>query len=316
MSAVLITNVFIPVKYFFEFTVRGSKNTAGELRITYLDVGFGDCSLVELPDGKTVLIDGGSGDYNVMRKVFRTLNSRGVDRIDYLICTSVKSEHCGGFTEVLKYKTVGSAFIPYCRNAYISTEYKSFVSALEKKDIQYSYACVGEGIDGGENGYFLTFLSPVEYGNPNSEYAALNSSPTAGNIENASAVVWLQYGNDCFVFTSDIREKGLKRITDDYYACKALNLPFCGFGGKSVVLENCSAVTVAAHGGGNNTYAPWYDLIKPQTAIISVGKSFSDYPSLKAEADVGAYCKPLYTMDSGNITAVSYGNGYTVQTEK
>ena len=159
--ALLITNLFVPVKYLSAYTVKPHTNERGTMRVNYIDVGFGDCTLIELPDGKNVLIDGGDGAYSNTLHILKYLNGRGVDKIDWLICTSVKSEHCGGLAEIVKYKDVGYAYIPYCRNARITGEYNSFKAALERKKVRYSYACVGEGIEGGD--YFLTFLSPTNY---------------------------------------------------------------------------------------------------------------------------------------------------------
>ena len=63
LAAILITNIFIPIKYFTAYCVKRNPNSKGVMRVGFIDVGFGDSTLVELPDGKTVLIDGGDGAY-------------------------------------------------------------------------------------------------------------------------------------------------------------------------------------------------------------------------------------------------------------
>ena len=316
IAALLITNAFIPVRYLTAYMVRANKNVRGVLRVSYIDADFGDCTLIELPDGKTVLIDGGNGAYPNELHVLRFLNSRGVDQIDYLICSSPIDEHCGGLAEIVKYKTVKYAFVPYCKNTRITAEYHSFISALKSSGVKYDYACVGNGISGEEYDYFLTFLSPSNYLSPESEYAALNSDPTTANIENASVVTWLEYNGVSFAFTSDIRAEGLKRIVEEYAAATELNQPYCAFNGHAVVLENCKIVTAPAHAGEKNTYAPWYDLTQPEQTVISVGKSFANYPSTKALSDICNYCTPLYTMYSGDITVTVNGGEYKITTAR
>ena len=308
--ALLITDVFVPVKYLTAYCVKPHKNQNGELRVNYLNVGFGDCTLIELPDGKNILIDGGDGAYPNAMHVLKFLNYRGVDKIDYLVCTSVKSEHCGGLSEIVKYKEVGFAYIPYCLNTRITAEYHSFIAAIEKSGVPYGYACVGEGIVGDD--YFFTFLSPTNYQSPHGEYAAMNADASRANIENASAVTFLEYGGVPFAFTSDIRSDGLKRIVGEYNAAVALNQPYCAVGGHSVKLDECKILTAPAHAGKDNTYAPWYDLIKPEQTVISVGKNYADYPSDLALSDICNYCKPLYTAYDGDVTVVVKGGDYTI----
>lgn len=316
ISALLITNVFVPVRYLTAYLVKENMNEKGVLRVSYVDADFGDCTLIELPDGKNVLIDGGDGAYPDTLHILQFLNSHGVGTIDYLVCTSVKDEHCGGLAEIIKYKNVGYAYIPYCLNTRITDEYHSFVSALEQRGIDFCYAGVGEGIYNDEYGYYLTFLSPSNYLSDQSAYKDMNTEPTAENIENASVVTWLQYDGTAFAFTSDVRAEGLKSIVDRYSVSVQLGQPFCESDGHSVRLEDCKIVTAAGHAGKNNTYAPWYDLIKPEQAIISVGKNFADYPSLQALSDICNYCDPLYTMYDGDITVTVSGGNYTVTTAK
>lgn len=308
--ALLITEIYIPVKYLTAYFVKAEQNRYGILRVNYVNVGFGDCILIELPDGKTALIDGGDGAYPNTLSALKVLNSRGVKKIDYLICSSVKPEHCGGLSDLVEYKDIGYAFIPYCLNTRITSQYRSFINKLDEKGVPRSYACVGEGISG--EGYFLTFLSPCNYLSPNGEYASLNKNPSAANIENASAVIWLEYGETSFAFTSDVRSEGLKRIVEDYKISEELNQPYCAYKGNDVNLKNCDIITAAGHGGEDNTYAPWYDLTKPEQAIISVGKNYSGYPSNVALSDICNYCNPLYTMYDGDITVTADAEGYKI----
>lgn len=314
--AIIIVNIFIPIRYFSAYCVGREEREQGVLRVTYVDVGFGDCTVAELPDGKVMLIDSGNGEYNNVLSVLKVLNGRSIDVIDYLVCTSVKSEHCGGFSELLKYKKVLNAFIPKCNNTRITDDYHSFITALEKQGAETCVACVGEGVAEEEHGYFFTFLSPVTVLSPESEYVALNKNPTAENIENASVITWLQYGETAFAFTSDVGKDVLKRVTVEYDFCKQIGQPFCAVGDRSVKLEDCDVVSVAGHGGADNTYAPWFDVCKPERAIISVGANFASYPSLISMADATAYAKAHYTMYGGNITVRSTAEKYDVWEEK
>lgn len=313
-AALLILNAYIPLRYLTAYTVTAHKNRENEMRVTFIDVGFGESILVELPDGKNMLIDGGNGNYKNNLSLLEALNRRGVKIIDYLVCTSVKDEHCGGLSEILKYKTVKQAFVPYVNNTRLTDEYHSFISAVEGGEIPQTYACVGEGEAG--DGYFFTFLSPSNYRSPLSEYAVMNADPSSGNIEAASVMVWLEYAGTSFAFVSDARAETFKRVVEDYKLCEELGAPYCAFGGDSVVLPDCDIVSVPCHGGEANTYAPWYDLVKPEQAVISVGESFSDYPSAMALSDVCQYADPLYTMYDGNVTITVTADGYTVEKEK
>lgn len=310
--ALLITNAFVPVKYLTAYFVSPQKRSADELRVSYLNVDFGDSSLIEFPDGKTMLIDGGDGVYSNELSLIKYLNYRGVDTIDFLVCTSVKSEHCGGLADVVKYKKVKKAFVPYCVNTRINEQFHAFMSEISNKKVDFEYASVGKGYADEENSLFFTFLSPTDKNSPLSEYVDLNNTGSVESMENASVVIWLQYGETAFVFTSDARKDTLKSITESYNLCKTLKQPYCKTGSFSVDLKKCKVATVPAHGGENNTYAPWYDTIEPECAILSVGRSFAQYPSQKSLSDVCAYTQPLLTSEKGNIVITATTQSFTV----
>lgn len=301
-AAILITNIFIPVRYLSAYIVSSHANAEGELRVTFIDVGFGDSALVEFPDGKNMLIDGGDGEYPHELALLKLLNSHGVDTIDFLVCTSVKDEHCGGLIEVVKYKDVRKAFIPYCTNPRITEKFFTFVSQLEKKGVEYDYACYGGGYSEDNYGSFFTFLSPTDWKSGESEYMDMSSDPTDVNIDNASVVTWVEYMGKAFAFTSDVGHDTLEKICEEYVLYSALGDKFCPIGDRCVVLENCSVATVPAHGAEDNTYLGWYDLLKPDYAVLSIGENFAGLPSKENLADVCAYATPAYTSERGNIS--------------
>lgn len=315
LLAVFITDFFIPIRYFTAYCVQRDNSRPQGMEVTFLDVGFGDCAFVSFPDGKTMLVDGANGDYSNNLKILKFLNARGVNEIDYLVCTSVKEEHCAGLAEIAKYKKLGKAFIPYSKNKRVTDGYFAFTAELEKLSAAYSYASVGEGVFEEDYGYFMTFLSPTNYLSPSSEYTALNTKANAENIDNASAVIWLEYQDCAIIFTSDARPEALKRIIADYEITLAVGDPYCAYKGKSVQLNKCAVVTAPAHAGAKNTCAEWYGYLKPEQAIISVGRNFSDYPSIEAISDIQNFCKPLYTEYSGNVT-VRIDGGLTVSVQK
>lgn len=85
----------------------------GEMRMHFLNVGEGDCAIIELPDGKVLMVDGGNGSEHTSTTIIRYLNALKIDTIDYLMVTHADSDHCGGLDKVVKYKKVKKAYITY-----------------------------------------------------------------------------------------------------------------------------------------------------------------------------------------------------------
>jgi competence protein ComEC len=82
----------------------------GRLRVTVLDVGQGDAIVVEGPDGRTVLVDAGSGGpYRLdagERVVAPFLWNRGVLALHAVVVTHADADHAGGMAAVRRLFTV------------------------------------------------------------------------------------------------------------------------------------------------------------------------------------------------------------------
>ena len=113
------------------------------LYVKFLDVGNGDCTFIELPNGDDVLIDG--GDYYSSSKVVEFLKTQnldegdGVNDIDYVINTHPHSDHTAGLVEVLKNFKVNNLYYPH--------------------DIEMKYYNGFEGSDDLENGYKINCMN-------------------------------------------------------------------------------------------------------------------------------------------------------------
>lgn len=313
--ALIITNIFIPVIYFTAYVhFKKDINPLGQMRVRYIDVGYGDCTLVELPDGKTMLIDGGTGTYDNVYKLLDILNASSINTIDYLICTSVKSEHCGALAEILKYKSVGTAYIPHVTNVHITDGYSAFYNRLIKSGTNAEIAESGKGVYSAEYGYFFGIMSPQVSTHYDSEYNVMNSLPTAENINNASAVVWLEYAGKAFMFLSDAGAQIQKGIAD------ALRLEENKIliGGESLGLSRCLVIKAANHCASGYTQSYLYDLIQPQAAIISVGKNAQSSPSITEIANLQLYVQNnIYRTDvNGTITVTVNSREYRISKEK
>jgi competence protein ComEC len=70
---------------------------AGEVVVSFLDVGQGDATLVQDGTGASVLFDGGPPE----APIYRELRSAGVRRLDLVVSTHQSRDHQGGLHEVL-----------------------------------------------------------------------------------------------------------------------------------------------------------------------------------------------------------------------
>jgi competence protein ComEC len=79
-------------------TGRPKPPARGELVVSFLDVGQGDATLVQHPDGSAVLFDGGPPEARVVRLV----RAAGVRRLSLVVATHASRDHHGGLLELIE----------------------------------------------------------------------------------------------------------------------------------------------------------------------------------------------------------------------
>ena len=99
-----------------EFRVEGDTTyiESGEmpdLKVHFVDVGQADCILMELPDGKNVIIDSGVHEYDDLKNYIE--DNTSIDSFDYAIATHADSDHIGNFDKILEDYEVKKIYRPY-----------------------------------------------------------------------------------------------------------------------------------------------------------------------------------------------------------
>src|SRR6266404_6013122 len=118
----------------------------GKLHLSFLDVGQGDSALVTMPNGTTLLVDGGgrpntnqADDEQVFERDTRSIGeavvsqylwSRGMDRVDYILATHADADHIDGLNDVARNFKVRGAIV--ARRPRDDAEYMRFAGTMKE----------------------------------------------------------------------------------------------------------------------------------------------------------------------------------------
>ena len=84
---------------------------SSQYRVHYINVGQGNSSLIEFPDGKTMLIDAGDTMYG--QTVVDYISKFNISKIDYLVATHSDSDHIGGMNKVFEAFEIKNIYRPF-----------------------------------------------------------------------------------------------------------------------------------------------------------------------------------------------------------
>jgi competence protein ComEC len=279
--------------------------TDGRLRVDFLDVGQGDSALVTIPDGTTILIDGGGkanfffseGTFGVNDKepfirdtrsvgeavVSEYLWWRGLDRIDYVLATHADADHIDGLNDIVRNFTVGLALV--ARIPRKDPEFAKFHDTATSSG--RSIALVGAGDVLRFTDITATVLSPRARGRADTR-----------SRNNDSIVLRLQFGARSILLTGDIESPAEAAI-------------LARESGLSV-----DVVKVAHHGSKTSSTEAFVVATSPRFAIISVGQNsiFGHPHSEVVERWRNNGAEVLTTGRNGMITVTSDGKDLNVET--
>lgn len=215
-----------------------------ELRVTFLDVGQGDSSLIEMPQGTVWLVDGGGipgfqhSAFDVGQKiVVPALASKGIDDIDVMVMTHADEDHVRGLLAVLQNFRVHRVVVSDLKTD--KAFYQELLQEVRKQGIPISLAQAGMSWTP-EVGVTVTFWNP-----PANHYAGTRSDTNSN-----SAVFSLSYGDRSFLFTADVEEDAEAKMP---------------------LHQHVDVLKVAHHGSGYSTSAAFLHKVTPEVAVVSVG---------------------------------------------
>lgn len=243
----------------------------GALAVHYLDVGQGDAIVVQLPDGRVVMIDCGTVFYYTRVKTYLTTriltgNGAAGRKIDFLIATHSHDDHVGGFPQLLADFDVDTVYRPHNRcadepdanaagPAADAEPYARFIAAAYAHAREIKFILAGETID--SFNYVMYFHTPTP------EFISGLSAKVSQDFNDISPIISLRHENRCFIFTGDAGEKAENRFRSDAYALW-IDENF-GFENLDVYLK------VGHHASKTSSTMDFLDFVKPNKAIICVG---------------------------------------------
>ena len=248
------------------------ENSAGQLSVTYLDVGQGNGILVQCDD-QTMLIDGGPRESSSF--VVSYLNQMGIQKLDYILISHFDEDHLAGAVGALYNFSVDTLLTPdYETDTAI---YDSYTEAAEENGCEAVHPSLGDTFSLGSGSFQI--ISPVSYGHED---------------ENQDSIgIIIKNGSDRFFIGGDIGLEGEQEILESGMDIQA-DVMLMNHHGSHVSREFFQAVDpswAVISCGENNSY----------------GHPRQDTVELLQEFQV-----PLFRTDKqGTITAVSKGQGIT-----
>lgn len=216
----------------------------GLLRVHFLSVGQGDAALVQLPDGKRMLVDGGgnatdAGSRVGARLLAPALRKLAVRRIDYLVLSHEHPDHLLGVLYLAAYFDVGEFWesgVPGYSHEYRQLKWVLAARGIPVRIVNGSSPSFTAG------GAVVDPLSP------------LTAEPAAsGDANDASLVFRLGNGKSSVLFTGDLGRAGEEELL-----------------GRGAPLS-CTLLKVAHHGSRYASSGPFLAAAHPRAAVISAG---------------------------------------------
>lgn len=213
-----------------------------ELRLTFLDVGQGDACVVEMPNGKTILIDSGPANQNYdagEQTIIPYLKRRHVKQLNAIFISHSHNDHSGGVKSILQQIPVKKIFV-----VDFKLPEENFLAFCDSVNIPLKYVNAGDAL----KSFWpvsLQVISPFKF--------MLNDNSIFDENE-SSMVLSLNYGKNRILFCGDI-EKQTEKVLTALKSCL-----------------DCDLLKSPHHGSNTSNTINFLKETSPKYSVISVGK--------------------------------------------
>jgi competence protein ComEC len=252
------------------------------LRCTFLAVGHGGCTVIETPDGRTLLYDVGAmtGPEVTERHVAPFLWHRGVKRIDEVFISHAHLDHYSGVTALLDRFAVGQVTLTpsFADEKERAKGIEATLAAVERHRVPVRIVKAGDHLSAG--------TVNIEVLHPPAE-------PIGDNPDERSLVLLVTYAGHSVLFMGDLRERGLERL---------LSLP-------SMPVDVLQSPHHGSAAANTASLARW---ARPKVVVSCQGVPRTAADVAKPYREVGAQFFP--TWPHGAVTVRIHETGMVVET--
>lgn len=237
--------------------LENNTDSSEQVKVIFLDIGQGDATLINFPNGKQMLVDCAI-DSRILEALGRVMPFQ--DRhIDYLIATHPDQDHYGGCVDVLKRYTVDTVvFNGYEKGK--SAYFDSFLQAIQDEKVQYIK--LEKEQEWNIASTSIHFLFPDNVLEKSNFFSSLSEKKRSNN---GSIVFLLQYGTQKVLMTGDMEVELEEYILKKY---------------KNIL--DVDVLKVGHHGSQTSSGQDFLNTLTPQFSIISSGKNNEyGHPSLR-----------------------------------
>ena len=254
-----------------------------EMTVHFLDVGQGDCILVQTPDAH-MLID--AGDNAHAQSVLDYLQAHGVNELTYVVATHPHTDHIGGMDEVLNTLPVQRILMPRLseNNIPTSATYRKFLTAVKDSGAKVIAAKPGMTFSVGQ-----------------AECTVLAPGTQSDKLNNMSVVLRVDWGESSFLFTGDAETASEKEILSGGYA----------------EFLSADVLKLGHHGSSSSSLNAFLKAVNPSYAVISCGAG-NDYghPHRETMEKMNKMQVPvLRTDEQGSIRFITDGEKLRWETQ-
>lgn len=262
---------------FIWFVVYQNANASvldGQAKLSFLDVGQADCAILNLPDSVQVVVDAGR-DLSVVSKLAAKMPTFD-KKIEYVVLSHPDSDHVGGFEAITQSYEIGTLIRSDAQSD--SKTWQKVIDEIKNKKIQDNVVKSGDEIILDSNSK-LNILWPDQN--------------TQMSSNNGSIVFNLAIGESRAVFAGDAEVEAQNEVLRSN---PALNI-------KAQIIK------MSHHGSINGLNEDFLKIVKPEFAVVSVGKNSYGHPSQSVLSTLTNMNIQYFRTDQiGNVDFVSNGN--------